>query len=286
MTVEPYNVDRNVYDVVRDTGRIMVREVVGENRAKIGGFDPLKNDLSCQIWPGDDQPHVCVKGLEASWEDAPEGKYSIRIPPLDSTLDTAIYSLRVLMSGENDTKEIYRGKIRVVDAPGCYPDKLKTYCSYRDLLDKAPWIDTLQTDMDRSGFMRQRSAAKSWIDLAIIKRAKILDNSWHDSTNYIHFGAVPPNFAYSSFVAKLISQGKIMVDETIKSIAAAYTVHLICETQFTPSGSFGPYLEISRRMYGTAAHQLETSIIHFDNDGDGYSDIQVEIGRVSGRGES
>jgi hypothetical protein len=286
MTVEPYNVDRNVYDVVRDTGRIMIREVFGENREKLGSYDPLSNALKCQIWPGDDQPPVHVHGLEAVWEDASSGKYSIRIPPLDTCLDTAIYSIRVVMDDIDGLKEVYRGKIRIVDAPGCYPDKLKVYCSYRDLLDKAPWIDTLQTDMDRSGFMRQRSAAKSWIDMAIIKRSKVLDDSWHDSTNYLYYGVVPPNFAYSSYVAKLISDGKIMVDDTIKSIAAAYTVHLICETQFSPSGAYGPYLEISRRMYGSAAHELETAIIHFDANSDGLADLHIEIGRVSGRGRS
>jgi len=286
MSVEPYNVDRVVNDVVRDTGRNMSREVVGENRVRLTGFDSLKNTLTCQIWPGDDQPPIATNGLEATWEDAANGLYSIRIPPLDQCFATAIYSIRVVMDDTDGPKEIYRGKIRIVDAPGHYPDKLKTYCSYRDLLDKAPWIDSIQTDMDRSGFMRQRSAAKSWIDTAIIKRAKVMDNSWHDSTNYLYYGVVPPNFAYSGHIAKLISQGKIMVDETLKSIAAYYAVHLICETQFSPGGSYGPYLDISRRMYGSAAHQLETAIIHFDADSDGVADIQIEIGRISGRGVS
>lgn len=286
MSVEPYNVDRVVYDVVRDTGRVLSRDVVGENRAKLTGFDPLVNVLTCQIWPGDDQPPIPINGLDATWENAANGAYSIRIPPLDQCLATAIYSIRVLMNGFDGQKEVYRGKIRIVDAPGHYPDKLKVYCSYRDILDKAPWIDSLQTDMDRSGFMRQRSAAKSWIDTAIIKRSKILDNSWHYSNRYMYYGVVPPNFSYSVYIAKLISDGKMMVDEVINSIAAYYAVHLICETQFSPGGSFGPYLDISRRMYGSAAHQLETAIIHFDANDDGKSDLQIEIGRISGRGVS
>lgn len=280
---EPYNNDRNISDVVRDTGRTFRRNVVAADNSKLTGFNATTNVLSAEIWPGDDQPALEVTGLQAYWSDAATGEYILSIPPMDVGLSNAIYFIRVLMTTAGVAKEIYRGRIRIADAPGDFPTKLNVYCSYRDLMDHANWIETLQTDVDRSGFQRQRSAAKNWIDLAIIKRAKVLDNAWMQASNYLYYGVVPPGFAYSRYIKNLIDSGQIMVDQNIRDIAAYYTIHLICETQFSPQGAYGPYLDISRRMYGMAAQRLETAIINFDTNNDGLPEIAVEIGRASGR---
>lgn len=280
---EPYNVDRNVYDVVRDTGRAFSRQVTDEEGNDLTGFNAATQTLSVDIWPGDNQPALDLDGLQAYWTDSAKGQYTIAIPPIDSTIMDAIFSIRVLMTTAGVAKEIYRGKVRIIDAPGGSCKQLNVYCSYRDLVDHANWIESLQTDLDRSGFQRQRSAAKNWIDLAIVKRAKVLDNAWMQVNNFLYYGVVPPGFAYSRYIQGLINAGQLMIDQNIRDIAAYYTIHLICETQFSPQGSYGPYLDISRRMYGMAAQRLETAIIQFDTNNDGIPEIAVEIGRASGR---
>jgi hypothetical protein len=283
MPGEPYNVDRSVYDVVRDTGRVFSRQAISDDGTDLTGFNSTTNILSADIWAGDNQPSLNIDGLQAYWTNAAQGQYTISVPPIDPTIVDAIYSLRVLMTTGDVSKEIYRGRIRFIDAPGQFCKQLNVYCSYRDVVDHAPWIESLQTDLDRSGFQRQRSAAKNWIDLAIVKRAKVLDNAWMQGSNYLYYGVVPPGFAYSRYIQSLISEGKIMVDQNLSDIAAYYTIHLICETQFSPQGAYGPYLDISRRMYGMAAQRLETAIIQFDTNNDGLPEIAVEIGRASGR---
>ena len=283
MSKEPYYVDRSVHDVVRDTGRIFNRQVYAEDRSPLTGFDPVTNKLSAQIWPGDDQPEIPVEGLHATWTDSALGQYSITVPPIENTITSALYWLRVLMDDVSGVhREIYRTKLRIVDSPGFACDKLKTYCGFKDILEHAPWIESLHTDSDRSGFLRQRSSAKTWIDSAIIRRAKVTDTSWHDSTNYIHYGAVAPGWGYSQYVASLIRDGKLMVTDVISDIAAYYTINMICETQLSPAGSYGPYLDVSRRMIGKATQALETADIMFDTNGTGNHSLVLEMGRASG----
>lgn len=283
MSQEPYHVDRSVSDVVKDTGRILNRQVYAEDRTPLKGFDPLREMLSAQVWPGDDQPEIELNGLCAEWVDSADGKYRIHIPPTSGEVTSSVYWLRVIMgSAECDRREIYRTKIRFVDSPGDRSDRLRTYCSIKDILEHAPWIETLHTDSDRSGFTRQRSSAKTWIDWAIIRRAKLLDGSWHDKTNYIYYGVTPPGWGYSAHVATMIRDGKLIISDSIRDIAAYYTIHLICETQLSPAGSYGPYLEVSRRMYSRACEMLETADIMFDANGDGEPDLVFEMGRIRG----
>lgn len=284
MSSDPFSIDRNIVDVVRDSGRIITRNVAGETGATTTGFDAMENTLTAEIWPGDDEPVLDVTGLTATWVDAAAGKYVISIPPISEGVTSEIYWVRVMMVAEVDrTIEIFRTRVRILDAPGGATSALESYCTYRDILDHAPWIESLQTDTDRSGFARQRTAAKNWLDHAISRRAQSSDSSWHDRTRYIYYGVVPPNWQYSKYVAQLLKDGKLMVDETVKRISAYYTIHLICETQLSPQGAYGPYLDMSRRMIGMAQNLLETCVIEFDADGDGVGDISFEMGRISGR---
>lgn len=284
MVYDPFSIDRAIIDVVRDTGRVITRQVTGDTGSKTTDFDSLENTLTAEIWPGDDEPAITATGLTAQWEDAAAGTYSVTIPPLEDAITSEVYWLRVMMQIEESRNvEIFRTRIRVLDAPGGATTELKAYCTYREILDHAPWIDSLQTDTDRSGFARQRQAAKNWIDHAIIRRSQSTDNSWHDRTNYLYYGVVPPNWSYSRYVSQLIADEKMIVSEIIRRIAAYYTIHLICETQLSPQGSYGPYLDMSRRMIGLAQSLLETCIIEFDTNADGEADISFEMGRISGR---
>lgn len=284
MSSDPYTIDRNIVDVVRDTGRHIVRNVTGDAGSKTTGFNAITNTLTAEIWPGDDEPVLDVDGLVATWEDAAAGKYSITIPPLSPAVTSEVYWLRVRMQLAVDRNgEIFRTKIRVLDSPGSTGNSLLSYCTYRDLIDAAPWIDSLQTDTDRSGFARQRQAAKNWVDHAIIRRSQSISNSWHDRTNYIHWGVVPPNWSYTKYVSELIQDEKLIVSDILRRVATYYTIHLICETQLSPMGSYGPYLDMSRRMIGTAQNLLETCLIEFDTNSDGEVDLSFEMGLVSGR---
>jgi hypothetical protein len=88
------------------------------------------------------------------------------------------------------TEPIARCMLLVEPAAGLGTQLIVPYCSYKDMLDHAPWIGlTRDLDSDQEGYYSQRLQARKWLDDLII-------GSWQ-GTSYAAFG--DPGFPASQW---------------------------------------------------------------------------------------
>ena len=91
------------------------------------------------------------------------------------------YTLLVTVTRGSVTAPIIEATFRVLPTPGSASQSLKTYCSYNDLLNIAPWIRQVQDlDTDQESFYQQRYEARTWLDWLITR-------SWR-GTSAAYFG--------------------------------------------------------------------------------------------------
>lgn len=281
MFPDPQPEDRTIVDVVQGLTRTFPRKVLDRRGYSIAGFtgDEI---LTAQLWLGDDGIEVPNVTVTAEWTVPSDGEYQVSFPAM--TIDKGIYSVRVVLDPNSEPcypgpVEVYRGFVRIVPSPSVQNgDPIQCYCSYADMLDRAPWLETVHTSNDMSGFARQRHRARKWIDTTIARHAPRA--SWNHS-NIIFYGIFPEGFSGQPMILKLLAENKLIVTDPIIDAAAHYSIHLACDSLgSTPTQ--GSYAEISLKHKLKASAALQMSVAQFSENGTSVThavDLRIADGR-------
>lgn len=284
MFPEPMAVDRKIYEVSQGLAKTFTRRIYDENSARIGGFTGNEK-ITVDLWQGDTGHSIDGDDvLTANWITPSEGEYLIGVPAL--TITPGMYSIRAVLDPNGGTcwqspREIYRGFIKIKPSPGFQcSDSLKTYCTYADLLEKAPFLEHAFTDTDLSGFARQRVRAREWVDMAIIRNA-INTSSWLYSTP-IFYGVFPPGYSARNRVAELLQKNQLTVTRSIRDAATHYAIFLICDA-LNGTPTTGGYGEIAAKNYSRACSALDSTTAEFRSTNSEQPDYVVDLRMATGR---
>ncbi|CAB5237943.1 hypothetical protein UFOVP142_34 [uncultured Caudovirales phage] len=267
MLAEPMPLDRKPLEISQGLAKTFTRKVFDDRGYPILGFSGRER-LEAEIWMGDTGAEVPFSNATASWTKPADGEYQIAIPAM--SIPKGIYSIRALLdpNGEpcyDDKREVFRGYLKVHPSPSaCSSDPLRSYCSYQDLLDKAPWLETTHVDNDLSGFARQRHRARVWIDSAIARNAP--NTNWNAS-NVIFYGVFPPGFTARNRVMSLLNSDKLVITPQLRDAAAHYTLWLICDA-LSSTPTTGSYGEIALKHKSRANSIMQSMIATFSEDGE------------------
>ena len=282
MFSEPMALDRKMLEVSQGLAKTFARKVFSDQGYPITGFTG-KEVLAVEVWLGDTGRIVRhAEDASAEWTVPSEGAYQISLPALN--IEKGIYTIRVILDPNGnicyeDKREIYRGYLKVNPSPtdtNC--DPLKSYCSYQDLLEKAPWLETTHVDGDLTGFARHRHRAREWIDEAIARNAP--SSSWNAS-NVVFYGLFPPGYTSRGRVQAMLHSNYLIVSPQIRDAAAHYTIWLICDA-LSSTPTTGSYGEIAIKHKTRANSIMQSMVASFSEDGKSVSysvDMRLATGR-------
>jgi hypothetical protein len=282
MFPDPMPYDRTIVDVVQGLARTFARRITDQRGYPITGFTGDET-FDVHLWLGDDGVEVPDASLTAQWSTPADGTYQIYVPAM--SVDKGVYSIRVVLDPRYGDSyphpvEVYRGFVRVLPSPSAQNgDPIQCYCSYTDLLDRAPWLETTHTDNDLSGFARQRHRARKWIDTAIARNAP--RSNWNHS-NIIYYGVFPDGFSSQPKVLQLLSANKLIITDPIRDAASHFAIHLIADALGSGPVS-GGYAEISLKHKLKASAALQSSVAQFSENGTSVSlvvDLRIADGRT------
>ena len=284
MFPEPMAVDRKIYEVSQGLAKTFTRKIYDENSARITGFTGNEK-ITVDLWQGDTGEEINGDDvLTANWVTPSEGEYLIGVPAL--TILPGMYSFRAVLDPNGGTcwdspREIFRGFLKMKPSPGykCI-DSLKNYCSYADLLEKAPFLEHAFTDTDLSGFARQRVRAREWVDMAIIRNAPNTFTSWYSSP--IFYGVFPPGYSAKSQVAEMLKKDQLTVTRPIRDAATHYAIFLICDA-LNGTPTTGGYGEVAAKHYSRACSTLDSTTAEFRTCNTDRPDYVVDLRLTTGR---
>lgn len=284
MFSEPMAVDRKINEVSQGLAKTFIRKIYNDQGYPITGFDGTET-FEVTLWPGDTGREITsVDTLTASWSKPADGEYIISVPGMD--IVPGIYSIRAVLDPKGSVcydspREVFRGYLKVNASPGAMcNDPMKSYCTYADLLEKAPFLEQTFSDTDMSGFSRQRYRARQWVDMSIMRNAPNTSN-WNHS-NLVFYGVFAPGVSSRGRVADLLDSNKLILTRPIVDAAAHYAIFLICDAlNATPAA--GGYGEIAQKHYSRACSVLDSAVAEFSTSGSGSADFAVDMRLVTGR---
>lgn len=266
MFAEPMPLDRKFLDISQGLAKTFSRKIFDSNGYAVTGFTG-RETFEIDIWQGDTGKAIHNVEATGQWVRPMEGEYQIAIGASD--IPKGVYSIRSILLPNGETcydgpREVYRGFLRVSPSPSdSICDPLKSYCTYQDLLERAPWVETTHVDQDLNGFARHRHRARAWIDEAIIRNAP---NSNWNASNVVFYGLYPPGYSTSGRVRYMLDKNELVVTPQIRDCAAHYSLYLICDA-LSSTPSTGSYAEIAKKHYYKAQTQLQSMNVAFSEDG-------------------
>jgi hypothetical protein len=282
MFAEPMALDRKMLEVSQGLAKTFPRKVFSDQGYAITGFTGSEL-LSVEVWMGDTGRIVRhADDASAQWTVPSGGEYQISLPALN--IDKGIYSIRAVLDPNgglcyDDKREIYRGYLKVNASPvDTLCDPLKSYCSYQDLLEKAPWLESTHVDGDLSGFARHRHRAREWIDEAISRNAP--STSWNAS-NVVFYGLYPPGYSTRGRAQYMLQNNYLVVTPQIRDAAAHYAIWLICDA-LSSTPTTGSYGEIAAKHKTRANSIMQSMVASFSEDGKSVN-FSIDMRIVSGR---
>lgn len=284
MFSEPMAVDRKINEVSQGLAKTFIRKIYNDQGYPITGFDGTEC-FEVTLWPGDTGTEITyVNELTACWSKPADGEYVITVPAMDVL--PGIYSLRVVLDPNGSVcydspREVFRGYLKVAASPkSMCSDPMKSYCTYADLLEKAPFLEQTFTDTDLSGFARQRFRARQWVDMSIQRNSPNTSN-WNHS-NIVFYGVFAPGISSRGRVLELLESNKLILTRPIVDAAAHYAIYLICDA-LNGTPTTGSYGEIAQKHYSRACSVLDSAVAEFSTSGSGNVDFAVDMRLVTGR---
>lgn len=240
--------------------------------------------LRVRLWAGDDR--TAVVSLNASWDSSLLGNpASVAVPRVKFTIPAS--SLTTLPPGRYQVEGIINpGLDDVYFTP---PDTTisivasagsgtvgKTYCTYQDMIDLVPWIETVQNAGVQSGFQEQREIAREWLEMLIQRHAGAVSNEWGAELGLAGSwgGAVRNKWLQTQLDADLM-----LVTRTIRRTTAYKALGLVLQSQIGSQGD-RTYAALGSQYELMAADLASTLTVEFDVNGDGFGDIAIDLGWV------
>lgn len=265
-----------------DRGAIYRIELADAAGAPILGTFTGADVLLFELWAGDDTPVLATP--TATWVDAGLGTLDLLVTPADLLgLEPGVYRLRGAVHPGPAAWPIFDGAIRVAAAPGSGA-ALATYGSAEDLRRYASWVDDLQTDQDRAGFLEQRAAARAWLDAILLARYRPGQHGTGiPRDDDFWWGDRGEDPGPSEWLRGVLDGGGLIVDAGVREATARHALALIAEPMLGEAAAGTSYQQLAafhRRRARALAASLRCRI---DADGDGRVDLVVNLASSSVR---
>lgn len=234
--------------------------------------------LSGSVRVGRDSPPLIV--LDPTWIDATLGTIALPLPgAVTRALETGRYLVQVALA--DGSADLFEGFLQVNYSPGM-ASTLPVYGSYDDLLDRAPWIATLQKNTDLAGFARQRHQARAWFEDLVHR---------HDrggsglSTDFAFVPGISFGGSYgwgwrgggkSRELQIWLDAGRLDVTAQVIDAVSCYAIALVCQRQISSAGSDG-YERAAQKWFGLAEAAAMTTTVEIDSNGDGVNDTTISL---------
>lgn len=232
--------------------------------------------FTCQLWPGGGEAAI-TPGLSATWLSAPAGTYVLTAPAATTAnLAPGIYRVLVEITSATATRPGFVGRLEVISRPGTTVAP-PTYGSLRDILDRTPWIARLADPEDTTGFGRERGLARQRLDDCILR---------HYRSDSLSFNAYPVSLALGGrrrtgqtnpYLLGLLAANKLMLTPHVLDVCRLYATGYILEAQVKPDAGNG-YAAMAASFIAQAEDRMSTLTAELDINGDGISDITIDLG--------
>lgn len=255
------------------------------------------------LWAGDDQRPVWSSNTAVAWDPALAGN--------PTALDTPALRLEITAT---DTATITPGRYYLqiklnpgiddiaILPPGCTYELTpspattvapRTYCSYDDVIDVAPWLPTAAKKATwlTADFGEQRGMARAEIDDTVMCRVKRIIRDQHrrhapvkisdpivptdgiDAGPWWGISTIPDTSERDAIAAfrTLLDADRLMRSARLVEIAANLTVYYVCRTLIT-SDSMNPYRGQGKDAWNRAMVMLAGWDAYLDTNADGTAD--------------
>lgn len=237
--------------------------------------------LAASVWAGDDNGVVFSPSV--AWTtDGSDGLITLSFPgSLTTTVAEGKYLCRVTLTSSGTTLEVARMRVNLQQAPGTETVTYKTYCSYEDMLQIAPWLAEMQSDQDQAGFPEQRQNAREWLERVIQSHYLPYGGYGFAAGNVLHlddYWRQTPG--YSKYLQDYLDQDKLMVSSRpkVKRMCAHYAVHLVCQAQIGPNDKDSAYQRFAEYHLNSAQALVKGYVAEIDLTGSGYPSIVINCG--------
>ncbi len=241
--------------------------------------------LAAAVWAGDDQPAI-FSPIVAWKTNGSDGLIAISFPgSLTSAVAKGKYLCRVTLTSAGTTLEVARFWVQIDQAPGT-GTTYKTYCSYEDMLQVAPWLAELQSDQDQAGFPEQRQNAREWLERTIQSHYLPYGGYNFVAGNVLHlddYWRQTPG--YSKYLQDYLDQDKLMVSNRpkVKRMTAHYATFLVCQAQIGPNDKDNAYQRFADYHLTQARNLVKGYVAEVDLNGSGYPSLVINCGISSMR---
>lgn len=149
------------FPVGTDYSRVL--QVTSDGATPVAGVYLSSDTLSARLWVGGDQPSLFSP--TGAWVDAPNSKFSVGFAAAQTAaLAPGTYFLQVLATRGGQSVALVDGAgVELRPGPGSAA-ALKSYCTFADMLEIAPWVAKLSGAGDYAGFARERDHAALWFE--------------------------------------------------------------------------------------------------------------------------
>ncbi len=255
----------------------------GFQNSSLAGYFTGSETFQATLSTGDDQATSVT--VTAAWDSTIAGNpASASSPVIKLTvptsviagLATGIYWYQVVINPGTDNLEAARGRISLRVASGS-ATALPTYCTFADMTRIVPWIATLMSDEDQTGFAEQRNSARVWFENILFAHDR-----GQSERAYFEGGWLTPVMGRSVWLQQQLDAGKLMLRPDVVRANALYALGEVLESQIgTRDGT--PYQALAG-MYRAQADSIAKNVIaELDTNDDGYGDYVIDCTQIKVR---
>jgi hypothetical protein len=218
--------------------------------------------------------------LAPTWLDATLGTIALPIPgAVTRDLETGRYLVQIALA--DGSADLFEGFLQVNYSPGTAA-ALPTYGSYGDLLDRAPWIATLQKNTDLAGFARQRNQARAWFEDLVHRHDRggsglSTDFAFVPGISFGgEFGMGYRGGGKSRELQTWLDAGRLDLTTQVIDAVSCFAIALVCQRQISSAGSDG-YERAARKWFAMAEAVAQMITAEIDSNGDGVNDYTISL---------
>jgi hypothetical protein len=264
----------STWKLAQGTGASWTVPIVDEDNGALSYVG--SETLSGSVWPGGTR--LALATLTPTWLDPEEGTTTVTISEsVTADLLPAVYSVRCTITDASGTREYYVGRLEIIASPGT-SEAPPSYITDLDLRDFAAWIDDLQAESDQTGFARQCSRARAWLDEILIGRYKPGSGGQLGDPGYGSWDAgssVP-----SQWLRDQLADDRLMVRDITKEICAKRALGYICKAQLGRNNDH-PYQDLAKCFLAESEELVKIYRAELDLDDDGQADLFIDCGASS-----
>jgi hypothetical protein len=235
--------------------------------------------LAASVRPGQDDPPTFT--LTPTWLDASGGTITLPIPGASHTnVPPGRYLLDIYLADKS--ADLYNGFIEIEWSAGAAAS-LPVYGSFRDMTDRAPWIEQYQSETDLAGFARQRNQARAWFDDLLQRHYRYsggLSQDFHFVPG-VSFGGCYATYyrdgRRSGDLQGWLDDDRLDVTAQVIDAVSCYAIALVCDREMAPCKDDGPGA-FARKFYRRAEEAAGLITAEIDSDDDGVNDLTIRLG--------